>query len=643
MSSPGPNSATLSTQQQGRLAEIVARFEHDWQQGRRRPLQDYLPDEPVLRAAVLRELVRAELEFRLEAREPARVEMYLERYPELVEQTTFLVNLLVREYRLRQRQESGIAAADYLDRFPQYREQLAARLQIGAGASNPGQTTGGWQRRYESASSGAAEAALPDIPGYEVLGELGRGGMGVVYKARQLGLNRTVALKMLRSQPGGVPSDSVLARFRTEAEAVAKLKHPHIVPVYAFGEHRGRPYFALEFIEGTTLAGRLKGPPWPPRQAAALVATLAGATHYAHRQGILHRDLKPANILLDAQGQPHITDFGLARDLHGCGLTSEGAVLGTPAYMAPEQAAGRTGELSPATDVFGLGAILYHLLTGRPVYQGPDRTAVVQQACRGAVTPPLRVNPGVPRSLAAICMKALAAGHKQRQGSAAVLEQELRRYLGRPRRLAVAGGLAGLLVLAVLVVALVWGSAGTPGGPSNRETPAGPAALTGDLNVRIWTPGGKGKRGWKVQEMDRGAVPVRNGEWVHLEARLNQPAHVYLLWVDSQGQPTPMYPWNRGTELEVLDLAVPPPEVPAERVVDSPTQFERGWPMEGPSGLETILLLARREPLDVKLADVLGKLKPAPFDNPREVVVRGFDRDACSRTSTSSGRCGSLM
>jgi predicted Ser/Thr protein kinase len=361
-------------------------------------------------------------------------------------------------------------------------------------------------------SESSISRSLPQVPGYEVLEVLGRGGMGVVYKARQLGLNRTVALKMICSAPGAVPDSSVLARFRTEAEAVARLKHPHIVPVYAYGEHAGQPYFALELIDGTTLARKLDGTPWPPRQAAELVSTLAGAVHYAHQRGILHRDLKPANILLDAQGQPYVTDFGLARDLHGDNRTSEGVVLGTPTYMAPEQASGRTGELSPATDVFGLGAILYQLLTGRPVYQGPDQMAVVKQASRGEVTPPRQVNPRIPRSLAAICMKALAADPKQRYASAAVLEQELRGYLQRPRRLALAAGVAGLLAVVVLVVALVWRPAATPGVPSGRETPAVPVALTGDLNVRIWTPGGKGKRGWKVQEMDRGAVPVKNGE-----------------------------------------------------------------------------------------------------------------------------------
>jgi hypothetical protein len=443
-----------------------------------------------------------------------------------------------------------------------------------------------------AATASLCEKTLAVIPGFEVLGELGRGGMGVVYKARQLGLNRIVALKMIRPRSDDSPDAAVLARFRTEAEAVARLKHPHIVPVYAFGEHAGQPYFALEFIDGTTLAGKL------------------------------------VNILLDAQGQPHVADFGLARDLHGDHRTGEGAVLGTPAYMAPEQASGRIGELGPATDVFGLGTILYHLLTGRPAYQGADRLALVKQASRGEVTPPRQVNPRIPRALAAICMKAVAADSKQRQASAAVLEQELRRYLRRPRRLAVAAGLVGVLALTALVVALVaWRPAATPEIPSGREKPAMSAALTGDLNVRIWTPGGKGKRGWKVQEMDRGAVPVHNREWVHLEARLNQPAHAYLLWVDSEGTATPLYPWNQGEKLKVLDLAAPPPEAPPQQVVDSPSQIERGWEMEGPSGLETILLLARRQPLDVRLADVLGKLKPAPLDNPREVVVRGFDRD----------------
>ncbi len=278
---------------------------------------------------------------------------------------------------------------------------------------------------------------LPQVSGYEVLEELGRGGMGVVYKARQVGLNRTVVLKMILSRNG--PTDGQLARFRREAEVIAKLEHPHIVPVYAFGEHEGEPYFALKYVEGGSLASKLNGSPWRPRQAAALVATLAGAVEYAHQQGILHRDLKPANVLLEArpdapvqQWWPYVTDFGLARELQGERLTADGDVLGTPAYMASEQARGEVASLKPWTDVFGLGAILYQLLTGHPPYRGETQMDVVDQAIRGVVTPPRQVRPDVPRRRERICLKALAADPEQRYATPAALERDLRRWCGVP-------------------------------------------------------------------------------------------------------------------------------------------------------------------------------------------------------------------
>jgi serine/threonine protein kinase len=203
---------------------------------------------------------------------------------------------------------------------------------------------------------------------FRVTAELGRGGMGIVYRADQLSLSRTVALKMLLD--GEFASTANLARFRAEAQAVAGLDHPHIVPVYEVGEQSGRPYFTMKYIEGTTLARRLADGPLPAREAAELLAQVARAVDYAHQRGILHRDLKPSNILIDAQGHAHVTDFGLAKRVaDDMGLTRSGAILGTPSYMAPEQAAGTRGQVGPASDVYSLGTILYAMLTGRPPFQ----------------------------------------------------------------------------------------------------------------------------------------------------------------------------------------------------------------------------------------------------------------------------------
>jgi serine/threonine-protein kinase len=207
--------------------------------------------------------------------------------------------------------------------------------------------------------------ALPQIPGYEVQGELGRGGMGIVYRAWHLRLNRPVALKMLLAGAYAQPEER--QRFLREAEAVAALHHPNTVQVHNAGEVEGRPFFTMELIEGGSLARQIQGAPQPARQAAALVATLADAVQAAHQSGIVHRDLKPGNILLTREGTPKVTDFGLARRLEGGGgLTLSGVPVGTPSYMAPEQARGDNRAVGPATDVYALGAILYEMLTGRP-------------------------------------------------------------------------------------------------------------------------------------------------------------------------------------------------------------------------------------------------------------------------------------
>src|SRR5262249_33739439 len=224
-------------------------------------------------------------------------------------------------------------------------------------------------------------APLPEVPGYEVLGELGRGGMGVVYRARQGGLKRVVALKMIRSPAAAGPAQ--LARFRREARALARLQLPHILQISEVGEHDGSPYRALELLTGGGLDRRLRGRPWPARQAARLVETLARAVHAAHECRIVHRDLKPANVLLTADGLPKITDFGLAKQLDAdTDRTRSGDILGTPSYMAPEQARGRRDDVGPATDVYALGAILYELLTGRPPFNGETVWDTLEQVVK---------------------------------------------------------------------------------------------------------------------------------------------------------------------------------------------------------------------------------------------------------------------
>jgi serine/threonine-protein kinase len=262
------------------------------------------------------------------------------------------------------------------------------------------------------------------------LGELGRGGMGVVYRAKHIGLNREVALKMILA--GSHASVQELARFRAEAEAVAQLQHPNIVQVYDIGEHEGCPFFSLEFIDGGCLTDRIANMPQPPAEAAGITQVLAVAMEYAHQRGILHRDLKPANVLLALDGTPKITDFGLAKRLEGDSThTRTGSIIGTPSYMAPEQAFGQNKEIGPAADIYALGAILYELLTGRPPFQGTTLLETVQMVRTAEPVPPSRLQPRLPRDLETICLTCLRKEPHKRYTNSGLLAEDLRRFLAR--------------------------------------------------------------------------------------------------------------------------------------------------------------------------------------------------------------------
>jgi WD40 repeat protein len=289
------------------------------------------------------------------------------------------------------------------------------------------QTAGGSPFRAEPALG-----TLPAIPGYLLLCELGRGGMGVVYQARQLRLNRLVALKMILA--GDLADPEAGVRFLAEAEAVARIQHPNIVQIHQIADHQGRPYLEMEFVPGGSLAERLDGTPRPPGEAAHLLESLANGIHEAHTRGIVHRDLKPANILMGSDGTPKIADFGLAKWLgQDTGLTRTDSILGSPSYMAPEQAEGHARQAGPAADVYSLGAILYEQVTGRPPFKGATLLQTLEQVRTAEPVFPSRLVPGLPRDLETICLKALQKAPARRYGSALEMGEDLRRFLdGRP-------------------------------------------------------------------------------------------------------------------------------------------------------------------------------------------------------------------
>jgi len=262
--------------------------------------------------------------------------------------------------------------------------------------------------------------------GYELLERIARGGMGVVFKARDLRLQRLVALKMIVD--GELATEVDVHRFRAEAEAAALLDHPNIVPIHEVGEHDGHHYFTMRLMEGGSLADHMERLRAEPRKAAELMAAVARAVHHGHQRGILHRDLKPPNILLDTEGRPHVGDFGVARRIAQEGLTQTGSVVGTPAYMAPEQAAGRVRSLTTAADIYSLGAILYELVAGRPPFEGDTAAHILRQVVEQE-PPPLRlVAPRVDRDLETVCHKCLEKNPSRRYGSAAELALELERF-----------------------------------------------------------------------------------------------------------------------------------------------------------------------------------------------------------------------
>jgi eukaryotic-like serine/threonine-protein kinase len=406
--------ADLSLDDWRRVDSACDRFEAAWRAGERPDPAPLLTEvtKPA-RARLLRELLIIELESRRKLGERPDVAEYAGRFPEdlTVVDGVFL--------------ELGLSG-----------ETLTPlRKEGGHGGNTPWQTVAGagWLgAEVTPAEIGTAANERLRAAGYEIIGELGRGGMGVVYLARKVALNRPCALKMILAGTHG--GKSAAARFRVEAEAVARIRHPGIVQIYHVGEADGLPFLELEYLPGGSLEKMLDGTPRPSAEAARLVETLARAIAEAHRRGIVHRDLKPANILMDAGGQPKVADFGLAKIVDSDdGLTKTNLVIGSPSYMAPEQAEGNARSVGMTVDVYALGAILYELLTGRPPFRAATALETLEQVKAVEPVPPSRFQPGLPRNLETICLKCLEKSPSRRYATSEALAEDLRRHLaGEP-------------------------------------------------------------------------------------------------------------------------------------------------------------------------------------------------------------------
>jgi tRNA A-37 threonylcarbamoyl transferase component Bud32 len=541
-----------------RLEEVCDRFESEWKASRRPRLEEYLEAAAGL------------------------------------DRSQLLFELLALELAYRRRLGESLDQEEYLGRFPGEAGQVEAAFAASPAATPLPSTLVG--RRSHA-------APLPTFIGpYRVVERLGSGAQGDVYRAVHPCLGRDVVVKLARH---GLPQER-RQKLIDEAAILVRLNHPGTVKVYGADLFEGRPFVVYEHVPGRSLAELLRRERLPPSRAVRLVADLAATLDRIHRHGALHLDLKPGNVLIDAAGRPRLIDFGLAclsQAWGEIGLPADG-VRGTQMYMAPEQAEGVADRLGVRTDVFGLGGILYHLLTNRPPFDGKDTGEVLQRVRRAEMVPPRRLEPQVPQALERICLRALARKPEDRFASVGEMARALRAYQRRPWLLAAVVVVLGLLG-ALLAAWWAWPRAQSSAPPGTDGTAGRP--LKGDLDVVVVRdPRGEASYlrlgGPEVLPL----VPGR--DWLRIEARLDRPAYLYLVWIDTEGQAHLIHPGMAG-------------ERPC-KVLFLPSETEAAKLGGGPAGTETLVLLAREErlPAEVDVAALFAGLPPMTSRLPREAA-----------------------
>jgi serine/threonine-protein kinase len=585
-------------------------------------LNDVLADTGALTPLELAEVLSAEQHRRWEAEDHVAVEHYLQQYPVLVQQPAAACELIYGEFLLRQQWGETPDFREYLQRFPQLtdglqrihaREQSADRS-TGPGAFEPPGSVvdtvlapRDGERRSEAPAPQVPTTAVPaeahpqgpwetfdpencDVPfigKYRVVEHLGSGGQGDVFRAVHPELKRDVVIKWAR-QP--LPA-AVHQRLIDEGQILARLDDPGLVRVYDVDVYQGRPFTVLEYVPGRSLAQRLEEGLPEARAAATLVARLALIVARVHQHGVLHCDLKPGNVLLDVASQPRLLDFGLAwtAPLWGEAKRPEDGVRGSYPYMAPEQANGQGGRIGPRTDVFGLGAVLYALLSGRPPYQATDPMALWEQARQGKVVPPRQLNPRVPRALERICLKALAAEPEQRYASAWEFASALHRYM---RRRLLAAVLAGTLLLTTAVLGLALGHP-----PQTKTQPPPPPADTLPVEERLkvlrldvrhfaTVPRAEGPQIDPRGVLGQGSFDAHLGDYVTVEAQLSRPAYAYLICFRPDGEADICFPEQKDER---------PPET--DRPCYPSKKRDKNYCLEEGTGLWVFALLVSHQPL----------------------------------------------